>query len=315
LSLDAERGLLYMPLAREQRLLGGLASGFQSVRDSVVCLDAATGVRKWHFQTVHHGLWITTSGSADAGDDQCGWQKDRCRVAAHQQGFAFVFDRVTGKPVWPIEERPVPVSDVRERNPGRRSPSPPNRRHLLRREFARRCQRFDTAIKEESLAEMKKLLLGRCSLRPAWGNADPPQYHRGADWSGGGFDPETGIVYLKVNANGISCGRHCGQDGHVEPVSNAAGGGRYNIHGNIPCQTALCFPERAGPESRTLVYRKPFATMRGCARTPHWLAYTAGQAGTWHLGADRYQRRSAVRGVVRPRRPPTAITHTACAML
>src|SRR4029450_5721410 len=80
---------------------------------SIVCIDATTGKRKWHFQVAHHGLWdydppaapvlvtMTVSGKKIDGV-----------VLVTKQGFAFVFDRVSGKPVWPIDERPVPPSDI-----------------------------------------------------------------------------------------------------------------------------------------------------------------------------------------------------------
>ena len=90
--------------------------------ESIVCLDAAHRQRKWHFQIVHHGLWDydlpaapilrRSPSTADAID---------AVVQLTKQGFAFVFDRVTGEPVWPIEERPVPPSDVPASRRGRRS--------------------------------------------------------------------------------------------------------------------------------------------------------------------------------------------------
>ena len=81
--------------------------------DSIVCLDAATGKLKWYFQVAHHGLWDYDPASAPAivSMKVDGRAIDGV-VQLTKQGFVFVFDRVTGKPVWPIEERPVPASDV-----------------------------------------------------------------------------------------------------------------------------------------------------------------------------------------------------------
>ena len=114
MTLDADRGLVYVPLGTPSNdFFGGRRPGANLFAESLVCLDANTGARKWHYQIIHHGLWdydnpsppnlvrITVDGRViDAV------------VQLTKQGFAFVFDRVTGKPVWPIEERKVPASDV-----------------------------------------------------------------------------------------------------------------------------------------------------------------------------------------------------------
>ena len=114
MTLDVERGLLYAPVGTPSNdFYGGTRKGAGLYGESLVCLDAATGKRKWHFQIAHHGIWdydppsppnlvtITVNG-----------KRIDAVVQLTKQGFAFVFDRVTGTPVWPIEERPVPPSDV-----------------------------------------------------------------------------------------------------------------------------------------------------------------------------------------------------------
>ena len=92
---------------------GGRRLGANLFGESLVCLDAATGKRKWHFQIVHHGLWDYDPASPpNLVTIQVRGRKVDAVVQLTKQGFAFVFDRVTGEPVWPIEERPVPQSDV-----------------------------------------------------------------------------------------------------------------------------------------------------------------------------------------------------------
>src|SRR5262249_31434142 len=122
-TVDEARGLVYLPVTTPSNdFYGGRRPGANLFAEALVCLDANTGQRKWHYQLVHHGLWDyynpsppnlvtirpTTAGSVDG--------RIRSSVDAvvqlTKQGFAFVFDRVTGAPVWPIEERPVPTSDV-----------------------------------------------------------------------------------------------------------------------------------------------------------------------------------------------------------
>src|SRR5205807_2615289 len=86
--------------------------------DSLVCVDAKTGKRIWHYQLVHHGLWDYDSPAPPILlDVTVGGKKIKAVVQVTKQAFAYVFDRVTGQPVWPIEERPVPQSDV----PGEKS--------------------------------------------------------------------------------------------------------------------------------------------------------------------------------------------------
>ena len=114
MSLDAARGLVYLPVSTPSNDYYGVRRpGANLFAESIVCLDATTGQRKWHYQIVHHGLWdydlpaapiLTTIGVNGQSIDAV--------VQLTKQGFAFVFDRVTGNPVWPIEERAVPASDM-----------------------------------------------------------------------------------------------------------------------------------------------------------------------------------------------------------
>ena len=114
MTLDAARGLVYVPLGTPSNdFYGGRRPGANVFAESLVCLDAATGLRKWHFQIVHHGLWDYDNPSPpNLVTIQVDGRRVDAVVQLTKQGFAFVFDRVTGKPVWPIEERRVPPSDV-----------------------------------------------------------------------------------------------------------------------------------------------------------------------------------------------------------
>ena len=111
MALDTARGLLYLPTSTPTSdYYGGGRPGANLFAESLVCLDAATGKMKWHFQMVHHGLWdydipaqpnlvtITVNG-----------RRIDAVAQITKQGFTYVFDRVTGQPVWPIVERPVPT--------------------------------------------------------------------------------------------------------------------------------------------------------------------------------------------------------------
>ena len=103
------RGLLYLPVTTPSNdYYGARRPGANLFAESIVCLDAATGIRKWHFQIVHHGLWDYDLPSAPIlAPITVGGKRIDAVVQLTKQGFVFVFDRVTGEPVWPIEERPV----------------------------------------------------------------------------------------------------------------------------------------------------------------------------------------------------------------
>ena len=274
ISLDVERGLVYLPLSTPSNdYWGGRRLGSNLFADSVVCLDAATGVRKWHFQTVHHGLWdYDNPGPPMLVTINVEGKKIDAVVQLTKQGFAFVFDRVTGKPVWPIEERPVPVSDVRGEKSWPTQPFPTKPPAFAPQGVTLAdANDLTAAIKEESLAEMKKLRLGPLFTPPSMeGTLMRPSTIGGADWAAGGFDPETGIVYLKVNANGIIVRpRIADKDGNVEPITNAAGGGRYNIHGNIPIiKPPYGFLSALDLNRGTLLYQKPFGDDAALRRNP-----------------------------------------------
>jgi quinoprotein glucose dehydrogenase len=114
MTLDERRGLVYLPVSTPSNdFYGGRRLGQNLFADSVVCLDAATGVRKWHFQIVHHGLWDYDMPSPPSlvSIRPDGRAVDAV-VQLTKQGLVFVFDRVTGQPIWPVEERPVPPSDM-----------------------------------------------------------------------------------------------------------------------------------------------------------------------------------------------------------
>ncbi len=114
MSVDEQRGLLFMPVSTPSNdYYGGRRPGRNLFAESIVCLDANTGQRKWHYQIVHHGLWDYDPASApNLVTITVGGRRIDAVVQLTKQGWAFVFDRETGRPVWPIEEKPVGRSDV-----------------------------------------------------------------------------------------------------------------------------------------------------------------------------------------------------------
>ena len=111
---DAERGYVYLPIeAPTGDFYGGHRHGDNLFADSLVCLDAKTGKRVWHFQTLHHDIWdYDLPAPPVLLDITVAGKKIPAVAQVTKPGFTFVFDRVTGKPVWPIKERRVPQTDV-----------------------------------------------------------------------------------------------------------------------------------------------------------------------------------------------------------
>jgi glucose dehydrogenase len=203
MTLDEPRGLLYLPVSTPSNdFFGGARPGQNLFAESIVCLDAASGARKWHFQTVHHGLWDYDLPSPPnlVTIEPDGRRLDAV-VQLTKQGLVFVFDRVTGQPVWPIEERPVPASDV----PGERAwptqpfPSKPPALEELGATEADAVD-FTPALRMAAIAEMKKYRLGPLYTPPSTqGTLQRPGIIGGANWGGAAFDASTGRLFVKTS--------------------------------------------------------------------------------------------------------------------
>jgi quinoprotein glucose dehydrogenase len=202
MSLDESRGLLFMPVSTPSNdYYGGRRPGQNLFAESIVCLDASSGQRKWHFQIVHHGLWDYDPASApNLVTITVDGKRIDAVVQLTKQGWAFVFDRVSGKPVWPIEERPVPRSDV----PGEASwPTQPfpTRPPAFESQGVTLDDAFDATPewKARATEELRKYRLGPIYTPPSLqGTVVLPGVWGGANWGGGAFDPASGRLYVKT---------------------------------------------------------------------------------------------------------------------
>ena len=202
MSLDAERGLVYVPLGTPSNdFYGGRRPGANLFAESIVCLDANTGARKWHYQLVHHGLWDYDNPSPPAlVTIKVDGRTIDAVVQLTKQGFAFVFDRVTGKPVWPIEERPVPASDVEGEKAWATQPFPTRPPAFTEQGVTPDdVIDFTPELKAAAQEELKKYRIGPVFTPPTRrGTVQRPGIIGGANWGGSAFDAKSGVLFFKT---------------------------------------------------------------------------------------------------------------------
>jgi quinoprotein glucose dehydrogenase len=200
-SVDERRGLVYLPVSTPSNdWYGGARKGNNLYAESIVCLDARSGKRLWHFQTVHHGLWDYDLPTAPVLGTVTvdGKRRDIVAVPA-KTGFLFVFDRVNGNPIWPIQERSVPSSDVPGEQAAQSQPVPSKPAPFAKQGFGfDDLVDFTPEIKGRALDAIKDLRLGPLFTPPSMsGTIVMPGAIGGAGWGGGAFDPTTGTIYIK----------------------------------------------------------------------------------------------------------------------
>lgn len=207
-SADEELGYVYMPVSSPTSdMYGGHRLGDNLFGQSLVCVRADTGERVWHYQLTHHDLWDFDPPAAPIlADIVVDGRPVKAVVEVTKQAFSYVLDRVTGRPVWPIEERRVPESAT----PGEKaSPTQPFPTKPL--PFDRQGATIDNLIdftpelRAEALEITKRYAMGPLFTPPSIRGAGPndtqgtiqlPGSVGGADWQGAAFDPETGWLYV-----------------------------------------------------------------------------------------------------------------------
>jgi quinoprotein glucose dehydrogenase len=201
MSVDERRGMVFLPLTSPSTdFYGGDRGGANLFGDSVVALDCRTGVRRWHFQTIHHNLWDYDLPSQPVlvTVDRNGKRVDAVAQAT-KTGFVFLLDRLTGKPLFDVEERPVPKSTI----PGEQS-SPTQPYPAKPPPFARQSMRAQdlTTVTRESRAEclgMIKDAIVETRLYDPIGEKTTvmfPGTNGGSNWGGGSFDPATAMLFV-----------------------------------------------------------------------------------------------------------------------
>jgi quinoprotein glucose dehydrogenase len=220
MSGDEELGLVYLPTNTvAPDFYGGHRPGNNLFAESILALDVKTGRRVWHFQTVHHGLWDYDNPAApNLLDITVDGKPVKALAQITKQGFVFALDRATGEPIWPIEERAVPPSDV----PGERaSPTQPFPTKPAPFEYQgvtiEDLVDFTPEIRAMAVEAVKGFRFGQLFTPPSIeGTINRPGSVGGANWSGAAVDPQTGMMYIPSrNAHSVL---------RLEPRDPAVGG-------------------------------------------------------------------------------------------
>ena len=201
-AIDEELGLVYLPVETPSSdFYGGHRPGHNLFAESLVAVDLKTGKRKWHFQLVHHPIWNMDISSAPILEDiTVAGRRIKAVSIMGKQAMVYVFDRETGEPVFPIEERPVPQSDVPGEKTSKTQPfpvKPPAYDH--QGVTGENLIDFTPELRAEALKLLSRYKMGPLFTPPPISKAEGPiasfRSSGGTNWPGGAYDPETQILY------------------------------------------------------------------------------------------------------------------------
>ena len=230
MTADEELGYLYLPVSTASHdYYGGERPGDNLFSESVVCLEAETGERVWHYQLVHHGLWDYDPAAAPLLlDVVVNGQARKVVAQLTKQAFCFVFDRVTGEPIWPIVEKPVPQSQVPSEQTAPTQPFPTKPAAFELQGISEEdLIDFTPELREEAKAILAEYDYGPLYTPPTEkGVLSVPGQWGGADWAGGAADPRTGVLYVPSHKAITTVKLHRVED----PEAHSAFSASYNIH-------------------------------------------------------------------------------------
>ena len=214
MSADEELGYVYLPTGTATNdYYGGHRPGDNLFAESIVCVDVKTGKKVWHFQAVHHGLWDYDFPTApNLLDITVDGKPIKALAQVSKQGFVYAFDRVTGEPIWPLEERPVatdtnmPGEVPAPTQPFPTRPAPFEYQGVVEDDLAD----FTPQIRRMALEAVKGFRLGPLYTPQMLADENTkgllfrPTGGGGANWSGAAVDPATGILYVpSINRAGV----------------------------------------------------------------------------------------------------------------
>ena len=261
MSLDSQRGIVYMPIgAPSGDLFGGDRPGNNLYDTSIVAVDALTGKYIWHFQAVHHDVWdYDLSDAPVLFDVKQGGRTIPALSIVGKSSLMYILDRTNGKPIYGVEERKVPQSDV----PGEKTsptqpfpikPPPVAKNSMTAKDLSTWTPELEDACKK--LVADNNMLIERPAFSPNAYNRSAvvfPSEIGGANWGGASYDPDLGYVFVNVNELGQIIGTKDPDAGPVNldtlvgnvqggrqgPYAGYGPGGRFSVRtaaGQMPCQ-------------------------------------------------------------------------------
>jgi quinoprotein glucose dehydrogenase len=288
ITVDEEAGLAYLPVEDPTSdFYGGHRPGNNLFGDTLVCVDIKTGQRKWHFQIAHHPIWDYDLSSAPLlADINVNGKAIKAVALPSKEAFLYVFDRITGQPVWPIEEKPVPQSDVpmEKTSPTQPFPTKPPA-------YARQAVTLDELINfTPELNAQAKQIVSRYRLGPMFlpgvvSKVDGPlaaltigTTGGGTNWPGASYDPDLHTVFAQAANTGVS------PIGLVEPpagfsdIRYVAGtaGQPFTEREGPGFGSAADSPQRGGALGRQAAAEPPAAAGGGRGAAPAAAAPSAG---------------------------------------
>ena len=203
-ALDDERGIVYVPTGSAvPDFFGGERKGDNLFANSLIALDATTGERLWHFQAVRHDIWDRDFPAPPSlVTVQRGGRAIDAVAQTSKQGYVYLFDRVTGEPLFPIEERAVPTSSIAEEQPAPTQPIPTAPAPFARQELTADMLTTRSPEMNDWAREQFSNFLSAGQFVP-FGTEQPtvvfPGFDGGAEWGGSAIDPSRGIIYINSN--------------------------------------------------------------------------------------------------------------------
>jgi quinoprotein glucose dehydrogenase len=232
MTADTEAGLLYLPVETPTiDEYGGNRHGDNLFAESIVAVDLKTGAYKWHFQFVHHPLWDHDMSSPGLLIDTTVEGKPRKLIAVpSKQGWLYVFDRITGQPIWPMPETAVPQTDMPGEKTAKTQPIPSkppaySRTHVTENDIID----FTPALRAQALENLKLFRWEPMPYVPPvgpnsklLGSINIANTSGGVNWPGSGFDVETGIFYTQAGNSAITVAKYDEEEYHrVSPEYQA----------------------------------------------------------------------------------------------
>jgi quinoprotein glucose dehydrogenase len=259
LTVDEERGIVYMPFgAPSVDQYGGDRAGDNLFGSSLVAADANTGKYLWHFQVVHHDIWdADLTGAPALIDVKKGGKTIPAVVAMNKGGLVFLLDRVTGKPIYGVEERPVAASEVPLERTSKTQPFPLRPPPLARMTFSKsEVAKVTPELQSACEKLLEGMVVGGPYVPAAYNRlrVQFPGNHGGVNWGGTSFHPKLGYLFANINELGQVAGLRDhdpakgpavanGQGNRVDPngpYEGVPGGGRFSVRGSgtqqLPCQ-------------------------------------------------------------------------------